>query len=54
MNRWDDEWEKEDQERMTDWAYMEEREHIENIRHWEGDECADAMMRDLNKRYGDY
>ncbi|UOL48426.1 hypothetical protein QGX12_gp003 [Pseudomonas phage Kremar] len=38
-------------ETMTDWEYMERREHIENIRHWEGDECADAMMRSLNREY---
>jgi hypothetical protein len=25
------------EDRMTDWEYMEEREHIENVRHWEGD-----------------
>lgn len=38
---------------MTDWEYMEEREHIEHVRHWEGDECAASMMEDLNKGYGD-
>lgn len=48
-----DDWYEAEKDSMTDWEYMEEREHIENIRHWEGDECADAMMRNLNRRYGD-
>lgn len=48
-----DDWYEKEKDSMTDWEYMEEREHIENVRHWEGDECADRMMRDLNKRYGD-
>lgn len=48
-----DDWYEAEKDSMTDWEYMEEREHIEKIRHWEGDECADSMMKDLNKRYGD-
>lgn len=49
-----DDWMEREESRMTDWEYMEEREHIENVRHWEGDEDADRMLRDLNRRYGDY
>lgn len=47
-----DDWMNE--ETMTDWEYMREREHIENVRHWEGDDWADEMLSDLNRRYGDY
>lgn len=41
------------QEEMTDWEYLQYREHIEHVRHWEGDECADEMIKDLNRRYRD-
>jgi hypothetical protein len=39
-------------ETMTDWEYLERREHIENVRHWEGDEDTDHMLSQLNKEYG--
>lgn len=40
-----------DEETITDWEYRREREHIENVRHWEGDDCADEMLSELNSRY---